>query len=688
MAKQKQLCLGVIPAALLAIFGTIGDVRAQDDEITELTEPKSSISVGAGYWSGDDRAQSGKYDGMNESGKAYGLLDASIVKRYNDTGTWYRLDARNLGIDDTRSIRGEVLRQGNWGIGLEYNRISRRDPNVYHTNLQGAGTWNPTNNIGTPGRLGPQLTTLRLGTTREQINANIYKNLWPGLDFTATFKNEEKTGARNWGHASGIFTVEPINSTTRQLETALTYATEKFQIRGGYNASWYQNNVTNGLVANTYRSSATAITTAYASLPLDNEAHQVFLNGGYNFTNNTRGTFKAEYARATQDNGIPVVGFGQANGGYNRLDTRVDTTLLQLGLNSRITKQFTLNGNLRYHDRDDKTTVVNYISNGTPYVGSSVRTLSGKVEGTYRFGSGYSLVGSVEEKRQRRDQPIMVTGTDKTRAVAFRRDLDETTSRLELRRSMSETINGSVSWVHAERDGSAFMDSYKNVMAGMINPMSIADRKRDKLRLLADWAPIDAVSVQFVVEDGRDRYSGDNTYGLERGKTRLYSLDGSWAISNKLSLNAWYSYDQSEARQTGGNTTVQNYQYDLKDGANSFGLGIRWDATPRLRTGADMEWTQSVSKYDILALTPVTGGTTDLSDITNRHLRLSWFAQYALNKSSDLRLDAIYDYWKTDDWTWQYSDGTPFRMADGTYITTDPVQKAVFVGVRYIYRFQ
>ena len=68
--------LALVPATLMGAFG---GAFAEEATVEELTKPESEVSVGIGNWSAD-RPQQGIYDGMRE-GKAYGLIDADIVKR-------------------------------------------------------------------------------------------------------------------------------------------------------------------------------------------------------------------------------------------------------------------------------------------------------------------------------------------------------------------------------------------------------------------------------------------------------------------------------------------------------------------------------------------------------------------------------------------------------------------------------
>ena len=441
-------------AALASAYG-LAQAQAQDAEVAALTKPESSVSVGIGYWS-DDRPRLGTYDGMNREG-AYGLFDALINKRDERTGTWFILDARNLGLE-TRELRADWLRQGNMGVFLEYGRTPRDEPYTVFTGVQGIGT--TTQRVSTPSAT--TLNELHLGTVRESVGAGFSKILGGGYDLRVSFKNEEKTGDRLWGRGGAPeFAAEPIDSTTRQLEAVLAYVGKAFQVQGGYYGSWYTNH--NSLVDTALTSGASPF---FLSLPLDNQAHQAFVNGGYNLSDRTRATFKAAYTRATQDEQIPVgPGVPVFAGAPTHLDGRLDNTLLQAGLTSRTSNTFSWLANLRYYESDEKTPQVRVIQtaatcptcvDNTPL---SFKTLSGKLEGTYRMTHGVSLIGGLEHSKQDRNVPfgnLNAGGLDAQRYVPFRAELDETTVRLEARRSLSETLNGRIAYLHSKRDGSEF----------------------------------------------------------------------------------------------------------------------------------------------------------------------------------------------------------------------------------------
>lgn len=704
---QNKFRLSAVAFALMSVFGS---VWADDEEIAELIKPESSISIGAGLWS-SDRRQQGIYDGMRDSG-AYGLIDADIVKRDDATGTWLKLKATNLGLDN-REIRGEYLRQGDFGVSLDYSRLTRDNPNAYTTRLQGIGTTTQVRSTTTT----PPLNTLSLGTVREAVGLGLYKSLAPGLELNLSLKTEDKSGTRAWGRGSAAeFAVEPIGSTTNQVEGTLSYTSKKYQISGGYSGSWYDTR--NSMVS--FYTTTFGNAPTYLSLPLDNQAHQIFLNGGYSFTPTTRATLKMSYTRATQDERLPtkdVAGLSLASS-PSSLNGEVNTTLVQLGLTSRPIKDLSLVANLRYHDFDDATPVNRFVQgnpascitppnanqcvDNTPM---SYKTLSGKLEGTYRLGDGYSVIAGVEERQQDRSVPVSnalgAGGTDNQRVVPMRSKLEETTWRLELRRSLSDVLNGSLAYMNSRRTGSAYISAIAGAgtpASDYINPLNIADRDRNKLRLAIDWTPIESLSFQFNLEGGYDQYaqSAARPYGLIDGTSQLASVDVAYTLSDKWKINTWYSYDRTQASQLNTRTFPSSTKdNDLSDTGNSVGMGVRGEVTSRFRLGADLQWARNVSRYEqILNAAQPANFAGNLPSIENKLTRLSLFSIYSLDKSSDLRLDLISEHWKTNDWSWMFANGTAFTygtgaaLNDGTTVTANPRQNSTFIGMRYIYKFQ
>lgn len=714
--------LSAVAAALSSAFTL---ALADDAEMANLTKPDSAYSVGVGVWS-DDRHQLGIYDGQREAGTVLNG-DVQIIKRDDSTGTWTTFTGSNLGLD-TLEMRGEYLKQGDFGVSLEYGQTVRKNPNTFVTGLQGIGE----NQLLVSGNTATSTLAKRnvtLGTQRDLTQLGVYKGLADGLDLSVSFKNEDKSGTRHWGMGSQpYFLAEPIDYNTRQLDAVLNYTAERIQLSGGYSGSWFKN--ANDLVFARINGAASPGTTGAPNptpltTPLDNQAHQLFLNGGYSFTESTRGTVKLSYTTATQDESLPTYDLAGPNIRFNgappSLDGQIDTTLVQVGVTSRPIQKLSLVAEARYQDVDDKTPLNGFVGSNitgvttvhnTPH---SITTTSGKLEGTYQLPYLLSVTGGVDYREQDRSYPLF----EAERFVPFRSKLDETSYRLQLRRSLGDTVNGSIALIQSDRKGSAYLAT-EHFPSDLINPIHIADRERTKVRVAVDWAPADAISVQAVYEDAQDDYGTDASrpYGLRDGDNSLYSIDASYKINDDWSLSAWYSHDQTRANQYGARwdrvseTYELDKQYRLKDVGESLGFGAKGKIVSSLSIGADLQWTKNTSEYrDSLdlngigaSLTPpplppgttppsFTRGTVALTDIDTTVFRLALFAQYAVQKQSEVRLDYVFERWHTNDWSYMNGAGTAFTYGgttgtDGTTVIASPEQQSHFAGVRYIYRFQ
>jgi MtrB/PioB family decaheme-associated outer membrane protein len=679
----------------------------EDADLAALTKPQSEVSLGLGYWS-KDRPRLGTYDGMNQKG-AYGLLDAWINMRDDAKGTWVTFEGRNLGLD-TRELRFDLLQQGNFGVFVEYNRTPRDEPYTVLSAVRGIGT--ASQQVPTPSAT--RLGELHLGTVREQVGTGFSKILGGGYDFRLSVKSEDKTGDRLWSRGGAPeFAAEPINSNTRLAEAVLAYTSKVFQIQGGYHGSWYTNryNMVDTALIN---AAGTTSNPFFLSQPLDNQAHQVFVNGGYSLSERTRATFKVAYTRATQDETIPVgPGVAVAATAPTHLDGRLDTTLLQAGVTSRATNEFSWLASLRSYDSDEKTPVHRVVGPACPgcvdTTPITIKTLTGKLEGTYRLERGVSLTGGLDLSRQDRNVPVgdFTAGVDNQRYVPFRAEVDETTIRLEARRSLSETLNGRVAVAHSNRNGSEFTRT-NELQSDQINPIHIADRDRNKLRLMLDWAPLEPLTLTLNADYAKDDYgfSDGRPYGLRDGSAQVYSLDAAYAINENWQLSAWYTRDQTKATQvgqrnaTGGAAEAVKVAH-LEDIGDTFGIGLRATLMAKLKAGLDFLYSKNVNKYpETLSLTgagaafPSSGGVSaigPLPDITNKLTRINLHAVYALQKNAEVRVDYIYEQWQTDDWSWMFAGGAPFTFGattDGTQVVQAAKQNANFIGARYIHRFQ
>lgn len=706
-----------IRAALTASFfipGLAWPAEEENKKLSVLTKPQSVVNIGAAYLF-NDNARFGQYTGIRDQG-LYGIFNLDFIKRDDSTGTWYRIMGRNLGFEN-RDIRVEHTRQGNWGYFIEFSQTPRYEPFTANTAVTGIGTAN----LNVPNRQTEenpiQLNAVQLKTERESIAFGFNKTLPGHLELHIHFRNEEKDGARIFGRGNRLgkpgplaqggyeFIPEPINSTIRRFGATLDYNGRQLQFSGGYYGTMYSNknsvlNITGG---STYDNGQgiqyTPSQLTPIALPPDNQSHQIFLSGGYTFSPAARGTFKAAYTTATQTDAFFPTQRSTAGIGTN-LDGRVDTALFQAALSARPLSKFTVLGSFRFEDRNDKTPLRLYNPaaaqkdlNENRWLGlntpRSFRFITAKIEASYALPFGLRVINGIDYDH--RDRSGIPANT------SHRNHTDEISYRAELRRSLSETITGTLSYVHSERFGSPFLTNVKgtgNPVEGvgepffnLIAPFNLADRSRDRVRLSVNWEPIESLSLQFLMEESRDNYGhrAGSVLGLRTGAARNYSVDGVYAFSEAWQATAWFSRNETNIDQSSRNPITEGirdiWSVKLQDIGTSFGLGVNGKPTSRLELSVNLNYSDITNRFrQSVSVAPEINTVPDIS-FQLGSLRLS--AKYALQKNLGLRLDYVLDRFKTNEWTWNH-----WKYTDGTNLTQNTNQLVSFIGLSGYYSWR
>ncbi len=798
----------------LAVLGAIGHAQAQQsDEVKQLTNPESSVTVGAAGLSGDfnDRAQYGMFNGMRKD-SGYLLFDIDYLTRDNATGTWTFLNGRNLGTN-AREIRGGMNRQGSWKVFGEYNEITRYSPFTVNTNMTGVGSTRPNIvNLTTPGAGSDYDFKLQ----RKAASAGFETWLTPELKFEASVKSEDKNGTRLWGrgydcasYVCGTSTTtamnqanflknaillipEPIDSNIKQFDARFAFHDDKLNLTAAYYGSFYTNSNGNisPIVPNSlYGGNQTLVGALYPavgtniiagggtslqnvlqspmSLQPENQSHQYSLAGNYAFTKSTKATFKYSYTHSTQSQDFGSMGLTGAPTGITNLAGRVDTVAAQMGLTSRVTKDLFLLGNLSYVRKEDKTpnglynveakaifpattpasyTNINQIGvPGAVWNNNHVSNtnLYGKLEASYRLPEGYRVTVGLDYRSHERLVPESRVEEALAGLGPLREKNTENGYRIDLKKSMSDTLNGSIGYSNTRRGGSDWTNlstlnpdqptpnsavntylintycggyqCYGQVLspfailqlsANTPFPMSMADSKREKVKGMLDWTPTESLSLQFVGEDGTDK----NTMpvdpvaggkGWRDSKVNFYSLDVTYVLNDKWKLTGYAS--------TGESTIHVNhstgYVADLTNKTESAGLSLVGEVNKSLQVGANFTYINETNKYGAVAATGTTGdrligltvtqpsannlaqAAVGLPDVVFRKTLFSVFGIFTLNKSSDIRVDVVNQKAKYNDWVWGNST-SPFVFSDNTTVKQQVDQTVTFFGVTYVYRFR
>lgn len=668
--KTNQQQFGFSKTLLaLAVVAAYAPAYADDAEIARLTQPQSSISVGLGTVSGDQKGRSlfGQFNGLREHDTTL-QLDLEVNKRDEETGAWFRLSGNNLGLDN-RDLSISYEKQGDWKLGADYSELVHHELRTINSGMLGLGSTTPeVVRLTAPGAgadYNLQLKRVGLGLTGEKWLSN-------NLQFEVAFKNEAKTGARTFGigyscasYVCGggqsatnqiwalLMLPEPVDTNTQQIEAKLNYHDARWNLSAGYYGSFFNNsngNISAGVppqLNNPLGALSTLTTTGVGlenvlQLPValqpDNQAHQFYVSGSYRFTPTTNGNFKVAYTHATQDDNFLANGLTNAPAGVTSLNGEVDTTLLQFGVTARPMPKLSLLANFRYEDKKDSTPKALYNVEDTTfwynYLPSSTKVV-GKLEASYQLPADLRGTFGLDYSSYERPVPVSITEEELAGLGAVRAKNHETGYRLELRRNMSETLTGSVGYSKSKRKGgdwTSLATSGALVAGGLtygvtapdtrfiaLNPgnafpMNMVDVDRDKVKLSANWMPNDKLEVQFNLEDGKDKNATAfspvaEQKGWLESSTRHYSLDASFVLSDKWKLNGYLSkgiQNQKINHSTG-------YKADLESRSDGVGFGVVGEISPKLEVGAQVTYLNDTTKYglgvmpSVLGVVPTTG---------------------------------------------------------------------------------
>lgn len=718
-------------AACAACAAAQAQTPTDEDKAEQAATVTATVSAGLGVLDGSsaNRAQFGQYNGLRDTSNPVGLLGFEYSLRNPAQSTWVDFKGKDLALD-TRELDLLWKKPGHWKLSADYNELVRTDPNAVNTGMLGFGTTTPQVMVLPDGPGSGR--EFELKTKRTALGVGFSKTITRSLQLDIDLKNEDKEGARLFGigmncpspiapgcsGTTGINTgwatllvPEPINSRHSQIEARLSYAQEKLRFNVGYYGSFYRNanSTLNPVVPGSLNNplgSLLPLNTGLQSilnqpvaLPPDNQAHQLDLSGNYDFTGTTRGTFKLGYARATQNNDFSNAGLSGAPAGVSNLDGQVDTTLARLGITSRPMPKLSLLADLRYEDKDDRTPIRLYNIQGTStYSNRNLdnQKTQGKVQASWQFSSDYR--GTLRANYESINRGIFNPSSAASGISALRQKTEETGVHADLRFRVSESASGTISASSSRRDGSNWLrdnsglgvtevtDPATGFLPTAIFMPSLADRQRDKVKLLADWQPSEKLTLQFSAEAGKDKFSTPSSYGLRNTRMNQFSVDWGYALSYDWNLNGY----ASRSLQTFDQSRPAGYVMAFENTNIGAGLGVTGKVSGKLEIGGSVSYVDDKNVYaqtldafagsDSAALLAATGG---LPDIVFRQTALKLFGKYALSKRSALRFDLVHQRTSTNDWAWGNS-GSSFAYSDATTVTQMPHQRATFIGITYV----
>ncbi len=579
----------------------------EEEELRRLLHPDSEVELGYGHVSASGNNKYGDFTGLDEGSNL--IANVRGVQRNKDDGGYFAFEGRDLGLD-SRSLKVEAGRQGNFGVRLEYSQLPKLFSDSYQTPFVNPGdtllvlpsTWVATNNTAGMTQLNGSMRSFDVETLRKAQGLGFTKQLVPGWDAALNVKRETKEGNRfigavignSGGNPRAVILPEPVDYTTDQFEAIIRHAGEKLQLQFGYYGSFFKNanpalawqNPYLNAAGTAWGNPAVGYPLGYGQLglPPDNQFHQINASGGYSYSKDTRISGSFSIGRATQNEPYLPYSVNPALAvnvplPRNSLDGEVTTTHADLKLTSRLTPALQFNAAYLYDDRDNDTPQSQYWYIGgdsqnqgagavpTAAEGSRVRTnLPGSstrqqisAEFDYRlaaptklkFGYEYDWVKKTFEAIDRESEHTVKAG---------------------INHRFSETMGGGIKYAYSDRRTSAynagapFLASYTYApyIAGIL-PISptddglwdnvptqkkffLAPRKRDKLGVYANVSPAERVDLQFRVDYNKDDYH-KSELGLREATGWAANFDASFAASDALTTYLFASLEKYESDQ-------------------------------------------------------------------------------------------------------------------------------------------
>jgi MtrB/PioB family decaheme-associated outer membrane protein len=725
-------------ALALAVCAAFVGAQAQEKKEGEEKSPvetQASFEVGVAGVSGDsnDRAFWGQYNGMRNQ-DAYGLLNFDYSRRDTSTGTWLDVVGTNLGLQ-TRELGLNWSRQGDWRVVGVYTELWRVNPYTVNTGVIGAGSTTPVASYltGGPGTG----SDYELSTKRKGLGLGGSKWFAGDFQLEAGVYSENKSGAQLFGvgnscpatyapactytpgstaGAGVLFFPQPIDTNHTQVEARLNYAGQKLQLSGGYYGSFFSNNqgVLYPGIPSTLNNPVNqplpavpalqSMLSQPVALAPESQFNYFDLSGAYAITPTVRTNFKLAYSRTTQDQGFSDAGLTGAPAGIGSLNGEVVSKLAQIRLVATPMPKLTVAAEYRYSDNQDNTPIVYYNQiASTSFTNQTVskEVNSGKIEATYRFpwaiqalaGLGFTSI----------DRGTFTPTASYVGVSAVRQSTDESSWWLQLRRSLTENIAGSITYTSSKRDGSDWLapapggvglvtatDPATQLGSNAIYMPTMANQDQDKLRFLLTWMATDSLSVQLSADVGRVQYNAPTQYALQETKLDVYTLDVNYVLSEAWNVFGYLSGGGQKLNQArpGGYILAFN-----EDNLNA-GVGVNGKVGEKWRLGGTLSYVSTVDQYlQSLGATALPGSaqllaaTGGLPDITYRRTELRLFGTYAMTPRSTIRFDAAYQRLTYNDWGYAY-DGTPFLYSDNTSVYLQPQQNVGYLGVSYVYSWK
>jgi MtrB/PioB family decaheme-associated outer membrane protein len=651
-----------------------------------------NAEAGTGYIT-DKEFYFGDYTGLDGDGL---YLSGDLFARYwSRHGDQLRLDGYRLG-QDSRAVAIKGGRQGLYTLRASYQEIPVRQYDTTVTPYRGNGSDQltlPAGWVRAPATQGMTRLDADLQGVDIKQNWDIYTaglTLTPtrhwtyDVDYRRTERNGQDIYAGSFFFNTAEFT-RPIDYQTDEVEAKLAYSGQDWQLGLGYNGSYFDDANKSLTWANAYSPQSPGQDSGQLALPPDNQAHQFTLNGSVRLPANTMVNALVSLGRMTQDdNLLPYTTNAQivtAPLPGNSADGKVDTTNIDLRATSSPVRKFTVDGQFRYMERNNKTpertydyVVTDLAPSPTPVtnIAYDYDRYEYKLGGEYRIDSRTRVHAGFEHEDFKRSQQER----DDTRT-------DRVSTKLSLR--PIEILDMNVEIYTERRNGSDYdpITNVPNPQNPLMRLYNMADRDRNGVKSYLSVLASERVSFGVDFEANKDRYN-NSPVGLTESTYAGVGLDISYLIARDISTYATTHWEQSKSDQANSqNFSSPDWTGDTNDKFFTGTLGLKYPGIIG-KLGANLEYTYAKSTGEI---GNDTGGLeSSFPTLETRFHQVKLGLDYPYSKALSLKLGYLFQKYNSNDWALNgvSPDTVPNLLslgADSQHYSNN----VFFVGVKYLF---
>lgn len=691
----------------------------------------NSFDVGAIYNSSDEFRHA-RYNGMHDS-TVYALGGASMLYmpdwKTDDTG-YFKATGDDLGLE-SRHVRVEGGLQGQLRLFGLYEGL----PNYQfegQTPYSGVGTsllnlpspWTAATTAPGLTRLIPNLREVDIKTQRDRYGGGLSWNALPGLDVSSKFQREEKKGLKTlgvaWGTNGGnplaIIVPEPVNYQTDTWDAKVGYVSGPLQLQFGYQLSAFNNKIDSFGVQDPYDGPNNGDYPTYAAVqgPPDNTAHQVRLAGGYNFTDTLRLVANLGYGVHLQD--ATFLGY---TSNYRQtvttpvprssLDGKLTTTLANIEVTERPTKDLDMKARYRFTDRDNDTPRNLYIyvtgdsenqgtisgdsaRNNLPY---SFTEHLGTLDFGYRLDAQHKLLAGYEYKFQ-------------SRTFSERTENNEHTGYVGVRSQIRPDLWGDLKYAHSWRTGDdyvgnrPYLEGHSSQFVATqtlrfeshpeLKKFYEASRNKDDATAHLNYMPTEQWTLGLAGGVSNERFS-ESELGLNKAFGWTGTFEASYTPNDKVSVHAFYTYDRRSTQQNGwswnsaatANNLTRRWEVETHDTTHTLGVGGNWKIWDDLRFSADYNFVRAVTNFDLSNPGGGLGNVIPLDDVVTNIHSFKFNASYDITERLTVGLGYGLEYYTNQDWALGVGINAMNRVTTIAEQDPDYLAHVVAVGLKVKY---